>query len=155
MKNPIWQAFSRLVASEGVTLFLMHFATWVDRPLLKATKGRLRLSFVIPVLLLHCRGARTGRARDVPLLYVAVGDAVLLIGSNGGQTRDPGWCHNLRAHSKVWCTFRGRERSFQARELSGSEHTLAWEDAVPVYPGYVRYQARVERKIPLFRLDPI
>lgn len=155
MKNPIWQAFSRFVAIEPVTLFFMHFATWVDRPLLRATKGRLRLSFVIPMLLLHCRGAKTGIAREVPLLYVSVGDAVLLIGSNGGQSRDPAWCHNLRAQSEVRCTFRGQELRFQARELSGSEHKSAWEDAVEVYPGYVRYQARVERKIPLFRLDPI
>ena len=107
------------------------------------------------MLLLHCRGAKTGIERDVPLLYVTVGDAVMLIGSNGGQSRDPAWCHNLRAHSEVRCTFRGRKRRFQSRELSGSEHIMAWEDAVSVYPGYVRYQARVERKIPLFRLDPI
>ncbi len=155
MKNPIWQAFSRFVAIEPVTLFFMHLATRIDRPLLKATKGRLRLSFVIPLLLLHCRGARTGIEREVPLLYVALGDAVLLIGSNGGQTSDPAWCHNLRAQAQVRCTFRGRERKFAARELSGSEHASAWNDAVEVYPGYQRYQARAERQIPLFRLDPI
>lgn len=155
MKNPIWQAFSRLVAIEPVTVFLMHFATRIDRPLIKATKGRLRLSFVIPVLLLHCRGAKSGMERELPLLYVPAGEGVLVVGSNGGQVRDPAWCHNLRAQPSVRCTFGGRERSFAARELSGSERTLAWEDAVGVYPGYVRYQARVERKIPLFRLEPI
>ena len=155
MKNPIWQIFSRFISIYPVTLFFMHLATWVDRPMLRATKGRLRLSFVIPMLLLRCRGAQTGIEREVPLLYVPVGDAVLLIGSNGGQTRDPAWCHNLRAQSEVRCLFRGEELKFAARELSGSEHTSAWEDAVGVYPGYVRYQERVERKIPLFRLDPI
>ncbi|MCZ6641128.1 MAG: nitroreductase family deazaflavin-dependent oxidoreductase [Gammaproteobacteria bacterium] len=155
MKNPIWLAFSRVVSIHPVTLFLLRLATRVDRPLLRATKGRLRLSFVIPVLLLRCRGAQTGIEREVPLLYVPVGDAVLIIGSNGGQIRDPAWCHNLRAQPEVRCLFRGEERRFAARELSGSEHTSAWEDAVGVYPGYVQYQDRVERKIPLFRLDPI
>ena len=149
------QIFYRLIAIKPVTLFLMHFATWIDRPLLRATKGRLRLSFVIPVLLLHCRGAKTGIEREVPLLYVPLEDAVLLIGSNGGQARDPAWCYNLRAEPEVRCTFRGKEGSFVAQELSGAEHALAWEDAVTVYPGYVRYQAQVERKIPLFRLDPV
>ena len=76
----------------------MRFASAVDRPLLKVSRGRIRLSFVIPCLLLRVRGARTGVLREVPLLYVPDGDDVLLVGSGGGSEREPGWSRNLRVN---------------------------------------------------------
>jgi len=152
--SPVWRAFARIVSIKPLTLFFMHLATWVDRPLLRWTTGRLRLSFVIPTLLLCCRGAHSGALREVPLLYVPDGESVLLIGSNGGRTRQPAWCHNLRHQPQVSCVLEGRVRRFRARELAGEEREQAWLSAVAVYPGYARYQSRVERLIPLFRLDP-
>ncbi len=89
--NVLWRAFARIVSIMPISLFFMHLATRVDRPLLRLTNGRLRLSFVVPMLLLNCRGAKSGELREVPLLYVADGENVLLIGSNGGKpTRPPG-----------------------------------------------------------------
>lgn len=132
----------------------MALATRVDRPLMRVSAGRLRLSFVIPALLLICRGARTGTRREVPLLYVPAGNDVLLIGSNGGRTRDPAWCHNLRQHPDVECAIAGERRAFAAVELTGSERDRAWQQALAVYPGYRRYAGRAGRRIPVFRLHP-
>jgi hypothetical protein len=87
--NVIWRAFARVLSIELISLFFMHLATIVDRPLLRLGNGRLRLSFVVPMLLLTCRGARTGARREVPLLYVPDGGNVLLIGSNGGSLMSP------------------------------------------------------------------
>lgn len=130
----------------------MRIATRVDRPLLKLSNGRIRLSFVIPCLLLRCRGARSGRIREVPLLYVPDGDDVLLVGSAGGAAKTPDWCANLIAHPEVETLRGGRVEKRRAFRLEDQARADAWLLAVSVYPGYERYQARMEREIPVFRL---
>ena len=150
-----WRAFSRAVSKKPLTLFFMHLATWVDRPLMRISGGRWRLSFVVPVLLMRCVGAKTGQVREVPLLYVPNGDAPLVIASNGGRTWHPAWCHNLRKHPEVTCMLEGSSRRYRAEELSGAAREQAWRQAVAVYPGYARYATRAERAIPLFCLRPL
>jgi deazaflavin-dependent oxidoreductase (nitroreductase family) len=151
----LWPAFSRLVSIPWVSAFAMRLATVVDRPLLKLTTGRLRLSFVIPCLLLRCRGASTGKLREVPLLYVPVGDDVLLVGSGGGAEREPAWCANLRAEPRVECVRLGRTEQRVAEELAGEARELAWARSIVAYPGYARYQERISRQIPVFCLKRI
>lgn len=133
----------------------MHIATRVDRFLMKLTGGHLRLSFVIPVLLLFCRGAKTNKVREVPLLFVPNGDMPLLIGSNAGGAKDPNWCHNLRAHPNVSCIISGKKEEFRAQELVGEERRDAWKLAVEIYPGYSSYERRLRRLIPIFKLFPL
>lgn len=151
----LWRAFTRVVALPRVSPVMMRLATIVDRPLLRASRGRLRLSFVIPCLLLRCRGARTGMLREVPLLYVPDGDDVLLVGSGGGAVREPAWCANLRAHPHVETVRDGRVEARLAEPLTGAARTAAWDRAVAVYPGYDHYRNRVVREIPVFRLRPM
>lgn len=148
----LWRAFSRVVSLPQVSPVVMRFATLVDRPLLRLSGGRIRLSFVIPCLLLRCRGARTGRMREVPLLYVPDGDDVLLVGSGGGSARPPAWCANLAAHGDVETVRAGEVEYRHAERLQGPDRAAAWEKALVVYPGYARYQMRVTREIPVFRL---
>lgn len=150
----LWRGFSRIVAEPWVSAVAMRVATVVDRPLMRLSRGRWRLSFVIPCLLLRCRGARTGRLREVPLLYVPDGPDVLLVGSGGGSEREPAWCSNLRAAPDVECVRDGRVEPRVASELTGEPRRAAWEKAVSVYPGYHRYQQRVAREISVFRLRP-
>lgn len=150
--NPLWRAFSRFVAIPPVTMALMRFATRVDRPVMRLSRGRVRLSFVVPMLLLRCRGARSKRLREVPLLFVPVGDDVLLVASNGGQTRAPAWCHNLRGQPEVECLMKGARVRFAAEELTGQRRDDAWQRVIAVYPGYSKYAERAQRLIPLFLL---
>ena len=133
----------------------MRVATFVDRPLLRVTNGRLRLSFVIPCLLLRCRGARSGRLREVPLLYVLDGKDYLVMGSGGGSTREPAWCANLRSDPLVETVCKGVVERRRAVELSGMARVSGWQLAVAAYPGYGSYQTRLARAIPLFGLRPI
>jgi hypothetical protein len=51
---------------------------------------------VPPCLLLHTVGAKTGRPRTTSLTYARDGDSYLIVASNGGEDRYPGWYHNLR-----------------------------------------------------------
>ena len=133
----------------------MYVATSVDRPLMRISKGRVRLSFVIPALLLRCRGARTGLIREVPLLYVPDGDAMLLVASNGGKARAPAWCFNLRAAPDVECVLAGRVFGYRSEELDGERYAQAWARAIDLYPGYEHYAEHSGRLIALFRLSRV
>ena len=65
----------------------------------RLTGGRIGGSMVGgPILLLHHVGAKSGKKRISPLLYLADGDRMVIVGSKGGYTKHPGWFHNLKAH---------------------------------------------------------
>lgn len=153
-RSSLWRAFSAVVALRPVSWLALKLATAVDRPLMRQSRGRLRLSFVIPCVLLETRGVRTGLKREIPLLCVAEEAGLLVVGSNGGADRDPAWCTNLRASPRVRCGYRGSVGEYVAEELHGTDRERAWTLAVQAYPGYRRYQARVARRIPVFRLRP-
>ncbi|HZD21816.1 MAG TPA: nitroreductase/quinone reductase family protein, partial [Acidimicrobiia bacterium] len=54
-----------------------------------------------PLLLLHHRGARTGRESVSPLMYQQVGDSYAVFASKGGANSNPDWFYNLRANPDV------------------------------------------------------
>jgi deazaflavin-dependent oxidoreductase (nitroreductase family) len=68
--------------------------------------------------LLTTTGARTGRTRTVPLLYLADGDRLILVASNGSRPHHPAWYYNLKAHPQVQVAIRGRSRTYLAHEAS-------------------------------------
>lgn len=152
MRQALWRTFSRLVAIPRVSRFALRLATRIDRPLMRVSRGRWRLSFIIPCVLIECRGVRSGLLREVPLLCVPDGDNLLVVGSNGGAEREPAWCANLRAAPDIRARYSGRDLSLKAVELEGAQRARAWLLATDAYPGYEQYQARLSRQIPLFRL---
>ena len=125
-------SFSRIVSLPWVSWLAMRLATVIDRPLMRISNGRVRLSFIIPCVLVECRGARSGELREVPLLCVPDGDDLLVIGSNGGAPREPAWCANLRAQPAIRTQFEGRAESRTALELAGAEAGAA--------PGILRWR---------------
>ncbi len=151
----LWRWFAAWVALPTVSIVMMKLATAVDRPLMRLTGGRLRLSFVIPVLLLRVRGRKTGQWREVPLMYVPDGESVLLLASNAGQGRLPGWYLNLRESPHVEVVLSGLPKTMSVMELSGVQREKAWEKAVNLYPGYAVYQQRTPYPIPVVRLSGI
>ena len=142
LKNPRTSRFFKVVA------------TVVDRPLMRWSGGRIRLSFVIPMLLLEVLGARSKTLRRIPLLYVDTNVGLIVVGSNGGSEREPAWCKNLRANRSVTCLIKGRRERYEVTELHCSAYAAAWRSAVSTYPNYALYQERLSsRTIPLFRLS--
>jgi deazaflavin-dependent oxidoreductase (nitroreductase family) len=137
----------------GASIFrrTMHL---VDRPLLRLTRGRLSFASGYPVLLLTTTGAKSGRSRTIPLLYVEWGDGIAIIGTRFGSTRHPGWYHNLRADPEATVEIKGERRTYTAREAEGDERTEIWERAVSMYSGYETYGSRAGRKIPVMVLSP-
>lgn len=122
----------------------------------RATGGRIghRLPGLPPMLLLDHIGARSGRRRTTPLVYVPDGDDVVIVASKGGHPRNPAWFHNLRANPDMTIQIGSERRSVRARVASPNERARLWPKAVAAYPGYRGYQERTEREIPLVILEP-
>ncbi len=66
----------------------------------------------------------------------------------------PAWVHNLRAAGTATVRVRGREARVRPIELAGPERAAAWARVLTTRPNYAHYEARTERRIPVYRLAP-
>jgi deazaflavin-dependent oxidoreductase (nitroreductase family) len=55
----------------------------------------------VPTLLLRSTGRRSGARRCNALVYATDGADYILVASNGGADRSPGWFFNVRDQSEV------------------------------------------------------
>jgi len=107
-----------------------------------------------PVLLLHHVGARSGKHRISPLLYLPDGERMVIVASKGGYTKHPGWFHNLKANPDTTVEVpREGKVAVRAREASAAEREELWPRVVDLYEGYAAYQRSTSREIPLIVLD--
>jgi deazaflavin-dependent oxidoreductase (nitroreductase family) len=107
-----------------------------------------------PFLLLEHVGAKTGTIRTTPLGYVRDGENVILIGSNGGGPRNPGWFHNLRANPDARIWIGSRRQRVVAHVADRTERDRLWPKMLEVTDVFTDYQRRTEREIPLVVLAP-
>ena len=122
----------------------------------RATGGRVgaRIPGLPPILLLDHVGAKSGRLRTTPLVYMPDGDDLLVVASKGGHPRDPAWMHNLRSHPETEVQVGSRRLKVRAREAAPEERRRLWPKAATYNPPWGRYQERTSREIPLVLLEP-
>lgn len=105
-----------------------------------------------PVVLVHHVGAKSGKERVVPLLYLADGDDMIIVASYGGAPQHPAWFHNLKANPQTKVELRGASIPVRAEVVAEPDRTELWPRLVEMYPAYSDYQAKTDRTIPLVRL---
>ena len=108
----------------------------------------------VPIIVLTSVGARTGSLRKTPLMRVEHEGRYAVVASRGGAPTHPVWYHNVVAHPRVELQDGAVKREYDARELAGEERAEWWARAVAVWPDYDQYQARTDRVIPVFLLEP-
>lgn len=146
----------RIAGSRFGAWLYLHVFPPIDRVLLSVSRGRLSVSIGQPILLLTTSGARTGRRRTTPLMYVTEGEQLVVIGSNGGRRHHPAWYHNLRARPEATVLAPGTHGRYFARKAGGEERARLWQKALAVNPGYAAYQERAgDRRIPIMVLMPL
>jgi deazaflavin-dependent oxidoreductase (nitroreductase family) len=106
------------------------------------------------LLLLTTRGAKSGLPRLVPLSYLTIEGALILVGSLAGADVDPAWAHNLRANPRAHIDLGTQSYDVLARELSRAERDATFPKVTAMEPIYAEYQAKTHRAIPLFELRP-
>lgn len=120
---------------------------------LKLSGGRVASAFGdAPVLLLTTVGRRTGRSRTVPLLYVADDGAFIVVGSNGGRDHHPDWYRNLLHRPEAMVEVRGERLTVTGEEVDPDERARLWARFTAMWPGYEKYAASTDRRIPVVRL---
>jgi deazaflavin-dependent oxidoreductase (nitroreductase family) len=124
--------------------------------LYRATRGALghRVPFAPPMLLLDHVGARSGVHRTSALAYVRDGENLVVVASKGGNPRNPGWFHNLRANPDTTVQVGAQRRRVHARLATPEERARLWPRAVEAWGPYESYQRRTSREIPLVVLEP-
>jgi deazaflavin-dependent oxidoreductase (nitroreductase family) len=130
----------------------------VHEKIYKGTDGRLGHKMIgVPSLLLRSTGRRSGVTRTNGLVYALDGDEYLVVPSNGGADKAPGWLHNVRAKPDVEVQV-GRERqSGTARvvEQSDPDFDRLWKIVNENNKDrYTAYQKQTERLIPIVAVTP-
>jgi deazaflavin-dependent oxidoreductase (nitroreductase family) len=122
----------------------------------RASGGRIggRLPGLPSLLLLDHVGAKSGKLRTTPLVYMPDGDRLMVVASKGGHPQNPGWLHNLRAHPDTKVQIGRSIVSVRAREADAEERHRLWPKAADYNPHWARYRGRTSREIPLVLLEP-
>ena len=106
------------------------------------------------VCVVTMKGAKTGKTRHIPLMYVPHRQGVLLVASLGGAPSHPTWYYNLVAHPDVEVQVKDQTLKLHARRASTQEKAEVWPVCVEHYPDYEQYQRRTTRDIPVFICEP-
>lgn len=135
-----------------VVKVMSHVNTWIYR----TSGGRLGAKWMYgcPILLLTTVGRKSGEKRTTPLLFLEDGERVLLVGSQGGMSKDPLWVKNLDSNPDVDIEIGSKKRALRARRGTAEEKAHYWPTLCKMYPDYADYQARTIRDIPVILLDP-
>jgi deazaflavin-dependent oxidoreductase (nitroreductase family) len=107
------------------------------------------------LLLLTTTGAKTGEQRTTPLAYSTDGDRIVIVASMGGAPTHPFWYTNILSNPDVTVEL-GREK-FQAHATvaSSAERRRLYDQHAGVHPGFVEYEQKTTREIPVVLLDRV
>jgi deazaflavin-dependent oxidoreductase (nitroreductase family) len=108
----------------------------------------------LPVVLLTTTGRQSGKKRTVPLCSLRDGDNVVVIASYGGLDQPPAWWLNLEANPEAELLTGHTRRAVTARNAAGDERTRLWAELTARAPGYLEYERRTTREIPVVILRP-
>jgi deazaflavin-dependent oxidoreductase (nitroreductase family) len=129
----------------------------LERIFAALTGGRVPLSgLLVPSLVLHTTGARSGEPRDAALMYTPDGNGrAIVAGTNFAGGRHPAWTGNLLTHPDAAITVRGRRMKVHATLIPDDEKDAAWARIENQWPGYRNYERTSGRVVKLFRLEPV
>ncbi|NNG37768.1 nitroreductase family deazaflavin-dependent oxidoreductase [Flexivirga sp. ID2601S] len=155
--DPHLPAFLGGLTKAKPVAFVVRTLVPVDKAVTRWSGGRIHLvpTAVLPQLTLTTTGRRTGRPREVPLLYVRDGGGYVVVGSNFGQRAHPAWVLNLEHNPHAEIQLGTEQLPVVAVPLDDAERQRLWPRIVRVWPGYDSYvQWAGDRRIRLFRLMP-
>jgi deazaflavin-dependent oxidoreductase (nitroreductase family) len=135
---------------------VLKLVTGLHKTIFKVSNGRVaNRGSGMPVLMLTTTGRKSGQPRTTMLTSPLQDDGrIMLVGSNGGDDRDPAWIGNLRADPSVSVTMEGRTVPMTAHVADPAEKAELWPRIVADHAHYAGYQAKTERDIPVVVLEP-
>jgi deazaflavin-dependent oxidoreductase (nitroreductase family) len=151
LSDHFWARFSNSLGTRGLR--------WTGRlnvPVYRLTRGRLANKVGEgPILLLTTTGRKSGRPRTAPVLYLARGDAMIVIDTNAGNDRRPAWSRNLEADPRAEVEIGRRKLKVTARIAQGDERDELWRACNDQYGGFDQYIEWLERTPSVWVLEPV
>ncbi|OXM53631.1 hemerythrin [Amycolatopsis thailandensis] len=107
------------------------------------------------LILLTTTGAKSGERRTNPLGYLEIDGKTVVVASNMGAPRHPGWYHNIRHDHRV--TIETGTESYEAIAAipPAAERDTLFAKVVAEDPGFAEYQAKTTRELPVVILHRI
>lgn len=133
-----------------------HYLGRLHRFLYRASGGRIGSHiWGLPIVLLTTTGRASGRPRTVPLCSLRDGKSFVVIASYGGLDRSPSWWLNLQSEPRATVQLGRSTWNVVAREATPDERALLWAEVTTLAPGYLGYERRTSRRIPVVLLEPV
>jgi deazaflavin-dependent oxidoreductase (nitroreductase family) len=108
-----------------------------------------------PLLVLTTTGAKTGKQRTHPLVYLPDGDRIIVFASKGGAPTSPDWYHNLVANPTATVEVGNETFAVKATVLTGEERDRIFAKQAELMPGFAEYQEKTTRTIPVVVLERV
>jgi deazaflavin-dependent oxidoreductase (nitroreductase family) len=119
-----------------------------------------------PLVMLETVGGKTGVTRHTVLGAFPemtgeqnasrTAERWVVVASNGGSARHPGWFLNLaRQPDRVWIVKGNRRIKVRPETLGDAEREQAWKNVTSLAPGYGKYLETTDRTIPIVRLTAV
>lgn len=111
----------------------------------------------LPLLMLYAIGRKTGEERSSVLPYHFKDGVYYLVGSRGGQEKNPQWVENMRANPAGRIVVKRRNIKVNCRILVDDEplRQNVWDIASRESPTLIRYQSLTPRLFPILALTPV
>jgi deazaflavin-dependent oxidoreductase (nitroreductase family) len=150
LPDRFYAKFSNSVGARGLRLIGK-----LNVPAYKLSGGRIGSKVGDgPVLLLTTTGRKSGEPRTAPILYLEHGEAMILIDTNAGNEKLPGWSHNLKAKPRAEVQIGRRKLTVTAREAAGAEREELWRACNDQYSGFDEYITWMKRTPSVWVLEP-
>jgi deazaflavin-dependent oxidoreductase (nitroreductase family) len=109
-----------------------------------------------PMLVLTTTGAKSGKTRENPMMYLAEGDRIYVFASKAGAPTNPDWYHNLVANPDATIEVGSDTVTVVARVAEPTERDVIWARQKERSPQFAAYEeTAAPRKIPVVVLDPV
>ncbi|WP_413318110.1 nitroreductase family deazaflavin-dependent oxidoreductase [Agrococcus sp. 1P02AA] len=158
MTHPLRRVLRRILAPVSRTRAFRRIGPRAmpvaERIASRLSGGRLVVSdILVPSLVLHSRGAKTGEPRRSELMFTPDGaGGAIVAGTSFARERHPGWTANLLAHPDAEVVVRGARFPVRATRVTAAERDSAWARIEAQWPGYRQYERDSGRTVRLFRL---
>lgn len=124
----------------------------------ESTGGRIGHRMLgVPCVLLHTTGRKSGQARCNALVYAKDGEGYVLVASNGGSDKPPGWLFNVNADPACVVQVKTVKSPATARVVESVDEDYArlWDLVNAKNKNrYNGYQTKTTRPIPLVVVTP-
>lgn len=120
----------------------------------RASRGKVGGPFKgAPLLILHTRGAKSGKTHVNPVMYQDLGNhRVAVFASKGGAPTNPDWYHNLVRNPRATVELGTETFDVTATVARGDERRRIWTTQKQRYPTFAEYERKTKREIPVINL---